>query len=99
MKTPEEGPRQEILEETVIEILKKYGLDNFEAMTLLDKWSAQEEVIADKAPTKESNVIAHINLDRKRARLYFAAGFNFQGIVSLKQAAWQALGAGYTEST
>lgn len=53
-------------------------------MTLLDRWTEQEEIKAGKDP------MGHINLDRKQGRLYHAAGFIDAAIESLEQAAHQA---------
>lgn len=84
MKKQEKAPLPEIPESIVIKVLKEKGIEDTDSVILLNEWTEQEEVKAGTDP------MGHITLERKRGRLYLAAGFVTEAVESLKQAAYQA---------
>ena len=74
--------KKEITPERIIEALK-LGIDKPEVFQLLQEWTKQEE---KKVATSEDR----INLDRKRARVYFEAGYTEEAVNSFEAALEQA---------
>lgn len=84
MGRQEELPKTKFFEEDVIIKLKELGIHNIEAMTLLDKWTAQEEAEVGKNP------LDSIKFNQRRASVYLRAGFKDAALDCLEDAAIQA---------
>lgn len=74
--------KKEITFDQIREALKS-GINKSETFLLLQDWTKQEE---NKVTTSEG----HINLDRKRAHLYFDAGYIGEAYNSFEAALEQA---------
>jgi len=74
--------KKEITDEQIIDALKM-GVDKPEVFRLLHDWTKQQE-------EKVANSEDHINLDRKRARIYFESGYKDAALDSLEAAYEQA---------
>ena len=81
----------EVSEEEVIEKLKELGIHDIDAMTLLDRWTAQEEVRVGKDP------LDSIRFNQRRAHIYLKAGYVEEALDNLEDAAIQALNEGRVE--
>lgn len=78
----------EIKESEVVEALKTKGKEAPEAFTLLTNWAKQEE---KKVKTVEEN----IDLTRRSARLYLAAGYLAEALATMEDAWQDAFNAGF----
>lgn len=81
--------KKEVTDEQIISALKM-GVDKPEVFRLLQDWTKQEE-------EKVKNHEDHINLDRKRAKIYFESGYKDAALESLEAAYEQAWNGQLTE--
>ncbi|HEY4524057.1 MAG TPA: hypothetical protein VJK04_04275 [Candidatus Paceibacterota bacterium] len=75
----------EVSEEELIKSLKERGIHDVTAMTLLDRWTAQEEATVGKDP------LDSIKFNQRRARIYLMAGYKEEALDNLEDAAIQAV--------
>lgn len=78
---------KESTEQKLIKLLKEKGIENAEARGLLDDWTREQEELV----VKENKPTGAIELNLKRARLYFAAGFvdeSFENFEAARTQAW-----------
>ena len=90
-KFPSFEEPKEISEQELIEALQTKGAESPEAQQLLQKWTEQEE------KKVENNPLAAIEFNRKRARVYLAAGFKEEALDALEGARMQAWNEQRTE--
>lgn len=89
----EQPKSPEMLEQRLIALLKERGPGDPETQELLIAWTLEQERIADA--TEDSS--GRIELDRKRGRLYFAAGHKNEAFKSFEAALEQAWNEGREE--
>ncbi len=77
---------KESTEQHLARLLKEKGAENSETRNLLDIWTREQEEQVEK----ENNPVAAIELNLKRARLYFAAGYADEAFENFEAARMQA---------
>jgi len=88
MHGQEKIPNSKVSDEELIKSLKENGISNFETISLLDKWTVQEETKVGRDP------LDSIGFNRRRANIYLKAGFIEEALDNLESAAIQALNEG-----
>jgi len=84
----EEFKLPENLEKRLANLLKEKGLENTETRSLLNSWTLEQEKLAEKSKDYKA---AQIEVNLKRARLYFAAGYideTFENFEDARMQAW-----------
>ena len=74
-------------ERHLIQLLKEKGVENSEARSLLDGWTREQEGEVKKS---RDPATAAIELNLRKARLYFAAGYANEALESFEAARMQA---------
>lgn len=78
---------KESVEQRLVSLLKEKGVEDPETKNLLDMWTRELEERVEK----ENNPVATIELNLKRARLYFKAGYideSFENFEAARTQAW-----------
>lgn len=76
---------KESAEQRLVRLLKKGGIEDPEARELLDSWTQEQEAQVENSPA------ASIELNFRRARLYFAAGYldeSYENFEAAREQAW-----------
>ncbi|MFA6397617.1 MAG: hypothetical protein WDK96_02085 [Candidatus Paceibacterota bacterium] len=73
-------------EQHLINLLKEKGVGDFETKNLLNEWIIEQE----KQVEKDKNPNAVIELNLRRARLYFKSGYKEEALENFKDALTQA---------
>lgn len=77
---------KESAEQRLVSLLKEKGAEDPETKNLLDAWTRELEERVEK----ENNPVATIELNLKRARLYFKAGYIDEAFENFEAARMQA---------
>ncbi len=78
---------KESVERHLIWLLKEKGVENPEARSFLDGWTREQESEVKKSSNPAA---AAIELNLRKARLYFAAGYGDEAFESFEAARMQA---------
>ena len=87
-KEPQFEKKEESPDKKLVRLLKEKGHEDPETQEFLASWTQEQEILARNA---EDHFLAEIELNLKRARLYFEAGYiqeAFENFESAQEQAW-----------